>query len=67
MGYNIMLGCMVSSSLAMAPALLLESFADVIDLDGALLLARDHDDGMIYSSGTVSPAPKTLWGYPRKI
>lgn len=65
MGFKIMLGCMVGSSLAMAPALLLERFADIIDLDGALLLARDHEDGMVYSGGMISPAPKTLWGYPR--
>ena len=65
MGFKIMQGCMVSSSLAMAPALLLESFADVIDLDGPALLSRDHDDGMSYENGMVIPAPDSLWGYPR--
>lgn len=67
MGFHIMLGCMVSSSLSMAPAILLESYADTIDLDGALLLSRDHEDGMIYENGKVIPAPKTLWGYPRAL
>ena len=65
MGFEIMLGCMVSSSLAMAPALLLESFADYVDLDGALLLADDHKDKMLYEGGTIAPAPNTLWGWPR--
>lgn len=65
MGFKIMLGCMVSSSLSMAPALLLESYADIIDLDGPLLLAKDHNDAMVYAEGCVGPAPKTLWGYPR--
>lgn len=65
MGFHIMLGCMVSSSLSIAPAMVLESLADVIDLDGALLLASDHTDGMIYEKGMVKPAPKSLWGYPR--
>lgn len=64
-GFKIMLGCMVSSSLSMAPALVLESFADIIDLDGALLLARDHENGMRYENGLVYPAPEALWGYPR--
>lgn len=67
MGFKIMLGCMVSSSLSMAPALVLESYADIIDLDGALLLARDHENGMRYDNGHVYPAPKALWGYPRSV
>ena len=66
MGFYIMLGCMVSSSLSMAPAMLLEGLADVIDLDGAALLSQDHEDGMVYENGFVCPAPKSLWGYPRK-
>ena len=65
MGFYIMLGCMVSSSLAMAPAMLLESYADIIDLDGALLLARDHKGGMRYEMGYVYPAAKNFWGHPR--
>ena len=65
MGFTIMLGCMVSSSLSIAPALLLESYADVIDLDGAALLSRDHLGGMIYENGMVAPAPESFWGHPR--
>ncbi len=64
-GFQIMLGCMVGTSLAMMPALLLESFADVIDLDGALLLERDHTNGVGYEDGMIRPAPKGFWGYPR--
>ncbi len=64
-GFYIMLGCMVSSSLSMAPAMLLEGYADIIDLDGALLLAKDHSNGMIYEKGHVNPAPPHLWGHPR--
>lgn len=65
MGFIIMLGCMVGSSLAMAPALLLESYADIIDLDGAALLARDHSDGVSYKDGKIWPAPNHFWGHSR--
>lgn len=62
---RVMVGCMVGSSLAMAPALTLSTQADLIDLDGPLLLERDHDHGMQFDgSRIVSDAPK-LWGYPR--
>lgn len=64
-GFEIMLGCMVGTSLAMSPALLLEGFADVIDLDGALLLETDHEGGVTYRDGKIIPAPKDFWGYPR--
>jgi hypothetical protein len=53
---------MVSTSLAMAPALLLAQDADFVDLDGPLLLARDRAPGLAYISGTVMPPPATLWG-----
>ena len=62
MGFQIMSGCMVGTSLAMAPMLLLESFADVIDMDGPLLLAKDVPNGLHYKGAIVhSPTPK-LWG-----
>jgi L-alanine-DL-glutamate epimerase-like enolase superfamily enzyme len=61
-GMRIMLGCMVATSLAMAPALLLASSADWVDLDGPLLLARDRPSGLVYGPGTVSPGPPGLWG-----
>jgi L-alanine-DL-glutamate epimerase-like enolase superfamily enzyme len=61
-GLKIMVGCMVATSLAMAPALLLAQDADFVDLDGPLLLERDRVPGLAYSSGTVMPAPAALWG-----
>lgn len=65
MGFVIMLGCMVGTSLAMAPAMYLSSYADVIDLDGALLLAKDRKVAMGYESGMILPPPARLWGMPR--
>lgn len=61
-GFIIMAGCMVSSSLAMAPMMILESFADVIDLDGPLLLAADITNGLVYEDATIHPPTKALWG-----
>ncbi len=58
---DIMVGCMVATSLAIAPALLLAGFARVVDLDGALLLARDRSPGLAYEGGKVSLTP-AVWG-----
>ena len=58
-----MVGCMVGSSLAMAPAVLVAQAAAVVDLDGPLLLARDRTPGLCYDeSGRVHPPPVALWG-----
>ncbi len=62
LGLKIMVGCMVGTSLSMAPACLLGGLADFIDLDGPLLLARDRRPGLRYESGTVHPPPPDLWG-----
>jgi L-alanine-DL-glutamate epimerase-like enolase superfamily enzyme len=62
LGLEIMVGCMVGTSLAMAPATLLAPFARWVDLDGPLLLARDRPDGLDYSSGLVHPPTSALWG-----
>lgn len=59
---KIMVGCMVGTSLGMAPALLLAQDADWVDLDGPLLLARDRPDGLIYDGSDVSPPAPALWG-----
>lgn len=59
---KVMAGCMVATSLAMAPALLIAQDADWVDLDGPLLLAKDRVPGLAYNSGKVSPASSTLWG-----
>ena len=62
LGFKVMAGCMVGTSLAMAPALLLAQSADFVDLDGPLLLARDRDPGLRYEGSIVHPPPRTLWG-----
>jgi L-alanine-DL-glutamate epimerase-like enolase superfamily enzyme len=62
LGLGIMVGCMVGTSLAMAPALLLASRARFVDLDGPLLLARDRDDGLVYEGSLVKPPSPALWG-----
>lgn len=59
---KIMLGCMVASSLSMAPALLLAQKADLIDLDGPLWLAEDCPHGLKYDGATVHPSTTELWG-----
>lgn len=61
-GLKIMVGCMVSTSLAAAPAVLLAQDADIADLDGPLLLARDRTPGLRYSGGLVEPPEPELWG-----
>jgi L-alanine-DL-glutamate epimerase-like enolase superfamily enzyme len=61
-GLGIMAGCMVATSLAMAPALLLAQTADWVDLDGPLLLARDRQPGLRYDDALVYPPGPELWG-----
>jgi L-alanine-DL-glutamate epimerase-like enolase superfamily enzyme len=61
-GYPIMIGCMVATSLAMAPAMLLAQRARVVDLDGPLLLARDRPDGLRYEASLAYPPDPVLWG-----
>jgi L-Ala-D/L-Glu epimerase len=58
---KIMVGSMVATSLAAAPALLLAN-ADWVDLDGPLLLARDREPGLKIENGVISPPPRELWG-----
>jgi L-alanine-DL-glutamate epimerase-like enolase superfamily enzyme len=62
LGFGLMVGCMVATSLAMAPAILLAQRARVVDLDGALLLARDRPHGLRYEGSRVHPAVPALWG-----
>jgi L-Ala-D/L-Glu epimerase len=61
-GFDIMVGCMVATSLSMAPAMLLAQQARFIDLDGPLLLARDRDGGLRYEGSLVYPPDASLWG-----
>jgi L-alanine-DL-glutamate epimerase-like enolase superfamily enzyme len=62
LGFQIMIGCMVATSLAMAPAMLLASQARFVDLDGPLLLARDREGGLRYEGSLVYPPEAALWG-----
>lgn len=62
LGLQVMVGCMVGSSLAMAPAVLLAQGADFVDLDGPLLLARDREPGLRYEGSLVFPPDSILWG-----
>jgi len=62
LGFDIMVGSMVATSLAMAPAMLLARQARFVDLDGPLLLARDRDDGLRYDGSFVYPPEAALWG-----
>ncbi len=61
-GYGVMVGCMVGSSLAMAPAVLAAQGAAVVDLDGPLLLAEDRDPPLRYDDDGVHPPEPALWG-----
>ena len=63
MGFGVMVGCMVSTSLAMAPAMLLAGIADYADLDGPLLLERDREGGLRSEPGGVlHPPGPAFWG-----
>ena len=59
---GVMIGCMVGTSLAMAPAMLLASVAEFVDLDGPLLLKKDREQGLIFENGLVHPPKAQLWG-----
>ena len=62
LGFSLMIGCMVGTSLAMAPALALAARARFVDLDGPLLLSHDRRDGLRYDGSTIYPPETTLWG-----
>ncbi|HET8727765.1 MAG TPA: N-acetyl-D-Glu racemase DgcA [Alphaproteobacteria bacterium] len=61
-GFKIMAGCMLASSLAMAPALLIAQDAEVVDLDGPLLLAEDHSPALRFEGARILPPGPELWG-----
>ena len=62
LGLKIMVGCMVTTSLGIAPAMLLAPGADFADVDGPLMLARDREPGLVYEGSVVSPPSAELWG-----
>lgn len=62
LGLEIMAGCMVATSLSMAPALLIAQGAAIVDLDGPLLLAKDREPGLTYIGSMIQPGSEALWG-----
>jgi len=62
MGFGLMIGCMLGTSLAMAPAMVISPRCRFVDVDGPLLLGRDREFGLSFDSGTVSPPTRNLWG-----
>ena len=62
LGLGLFVGCMVGTSLAMAPAMLLTPRARFVDLDGPLLLASDRNPGLVYNGSVVAPPEPDLWG-----
>ncbi len=62
LGFRIMVGSMLATSLSMAPALLVAQDAEVVDLDGPLLLDKDRPDGLVYEGSTIHPPAPELWG-----
>jgi L-alanine-DL-glutamate epimerase-like enolase superfamily enzyme len=61
-GFKLLLGCMVCTSLGIAPARLLASAVDYVDLDGPLLLAGDRHHAVPYANGRIGLPPRELWG-----
>jgi len=61
-GFKLLIGCMVCTSLGIAPARLLASNADLVDLDGPLLLGRDREHGLAYTNGRLALPSAQLWG-----
>ena len=61
-GLKLMAGCMVATSLAMAPAMLIGQRSSFVDLDGPLLLTRDREPGIVFDGSIMHPAPRELWG-----
>jgi len=61
-GFGVMVGCMLATSLSMAPALLVAQGAQIVDLDGPLLLARDRENPMRFDGSLIHSADAALWG-----
>jgi L-Ala-D/L-Glu epimerase len=59
---GVMVGCMLGTSLGMAPAMLAAAGARFVDLDGPLLLAKDRDPGLCYTGSEIAPPSAALWG-----
>ena len=66
-GFEVMMGCMLGTSLSMAPALLVAQAADYVDLDGPLLLREDRDPPLQFDGSLIFPPDPALWGYGRSL
>jgi L-alanine-DL-glutamate epimerase-like enolase superfamily enzyme len=64
LGFNVMVGCMSGTSLAIAPAFVLAQLCDFVDLDGPVFLREDREPPATYSQGQIW-CPEELWGAPR--
>ena len=62
LGFKIMMGCMVGTSLAMAPSYVVARLCDFVDIDGPLLLKHDHPYGLQYHQGVVDGLDPRFWG-----
>ena len=62
LGFEVMVGCMVGTSLAMAPAFFLAQDTPFVDLDGPLLLAKDRQPGLHFVGSQIFPPDGVLWG-----
>lgn len=62
MGFGLMVGCMIGSSLSMAPGMIIAQMCDYVDLDGPLLQAEDVDHPVTYDGGMIAPPTALLWG-----
>jgi L-alanine-DL-glutamate epimerase-like enolase superfamily enzyme len=62
LGFGLMVGCMVGTSLGMAPAHLVGNLAAFVDIDAPLLLAKDREPGLVYTGSLVEPPKPELWG-----
>ena len=61
-GFRLLIGCMACTSLGIAPARLLPSATDYVDLDGPLLLTGDRHHGLAYENGRIGLPSRQLWG-----
>lgn len=61
-GFDIMVGCMVGTSLGMAPAMLVAQSKDLVDLDGPLLLKEDRQPGITFKDSEMLPVSAAVWG-----
>ena len=63
---RVMVGNMVGTSLAMAPAFILGQFCDIVDLDGPTFLVKDRTPGVVYADGRID-CPDHVWGAPDTV